>query len=493
MKLLILFLIFVIATQANDVIIIGGGLSGLTTAYRLLQAGLKVTIYEGDKEIGGRTRSIWYNETVGISVGGTWSMFENIETMELAKELGIMPEIGIGQYKELNIQRILKSPILLLKLWLIGSEISENYQSDQKELDYISVKSWLEQQEKVYGINAGKAVRDYLILLETMPRDLNISMLFASRLIYDRLRIVDDHSQFYSYGTYRWEGGTGVLVNMLGNKIKEMGGQIILNTKVTNIQWANDSIRVGEDKSKRVVMSISLPASKNIKYEPKIPIEYSHLFSGIHIFDDPVYQLILIYAEPWWEGGIILPDPETETDGVWGSMFELTPKDGAVGILRILIRSIHIKDLTLEQIVASGLKYLEKYYHNPKVSNALLSAQLYNWNDYNNTIPGVTYYYKPDGTLVKYGQYLRTTINGKLYWGGAERAKKGLHWIEGAISRGNEIALEILREENISFIANNDVGYIKKEYVYWTMKIIDIILSGLFKIAGLIFWMTSFA
>lgn len=508
MKFNIIFLLILMYVSANDVIIVGGGLSGLTTGYRLLKEGLNVTIYEGDKELGGRTRSIWYNET-GISVGGTWSMFENTETMDLSQEFGIVPDIELSTQKTLNIQRIIKSPVLLLKLWLIGYSISEDYQTNMPDLDYISVKSWLDEQEKEYGINAIKAVRDYLILLETMPRDLNISMLFATRLIYDRLKLVDEYNQIYTHGAYRWEGGTGVLVNALVDKIKEMGGKIFTNSQITKIVWDKNQIKViinktKEDQSKRVVISTSLLASKNIKYEPNISEQYFHLFNNIQIFDDPVYQLILIYSEPWWRNncGILLPDPETESEekGVWGSFFELTPKNMNVGVLRILIRTIHINGLNFEEIVESGIQYLEQHYDNPeikpKIRNRLLKAKYYNWNDYNNTIPGVTYYYKPDGTLINYGKYLRQTIANKIYWGGAERAKKGLHWIEGAISRGNEIAIEILKEENrTTSLLVKDVGFLKKEYIYWLMKSLDIILSGwykiLFKIDRLIFWMTG--
>jgi ribulose 1,5-bisphosphate synthetase/thiazole synthase len=40
-----------------DVIVVGGGLSALTTAYRLSQAGLKVKVFDGDETLGGHTRS----------------------------------------------------------------------------------------------------------------------------------------------------------------------------------------------------------------------------------------------------------------------------------------------------------------------------------------------------------------------------------------------------------------------------------------------------
>jgi len=43
------------------------------------------------------------------------------------------------------------------------------------------------------------------------------------------------------------------------------------------------------------------------------------------------------------------------------------------------------------------------------------------------------------------GDYLRFN-HGRIYFAGAERALKGLHWMEGAVRRGNEVASEILEQ-----------------------------------------------
>lgn len=39
--------------------VIGAGLAGLTSAYRVQQAGLKVDVFEASNRVGGRVFSVW--------------------------------------------------------------------------------------------------------------------------------------------------------------------------------------------------------------------------------------------------------------------------------------------------------------------------------------------------------------------------------------------------------------------------------------------------
>jgi len=52
------------------VVVIGAGLAGLTTAYRLKQQGMDVELYEARGRVGGRILSVHINTQIG-ELGGT--------------------------------------------------------------------------------------------------------------------------------------------------------------------------------------------------------------------------------------------------------------------------------------------------------------------------------------------------------------------------------------------------------------------------------------
>src|SRR5262245_47363063 len=71
-----------------DVIVIGGGLSGLTAARRLVEAGRSVSLFEAGPRVGGRTLT----ESVGgtlFDLGGQWIGPAQSRVTELAQELGV--------------------------------------------------------------------------------------------------------------------------------------------------------------------------------------------------------------------------------------------------------------------------------------------------------------------------------------------------------------------------------------------------------------------
>jgi monoamine oxidase len=77
--------------NADDVIILGGGLSGLTAAYRLSQSGIRCSIYEAAPRLGGRilTQDRFNAEGMFCELGGELIDTEQHEILELAADLGL--------------------------------------------------------------------------------------------------------------------------------------------------------------------------------------------------------------------------------------------------------------------------------------------------------------------------------------------------------------------------------------------------------------------
>lgn len=73
----------------EKIIIIGGGLSGLTLAYKLSQQNIKATILEASPRLGGRIQTIKGNLETPLELGATWFSEMHPSLLSLIDELGL--------------------------------------------------------------------------------------------------------------------------------------------------------------------------------------------------------------------------------------------------------------------------------------------------------------------------------------------------------------------------------------------------------------------
>jgi len=97
------------------IIIIGAGLSGLLTAYRLKKAGIPFKILEARDRIGGRINTIFGTNDAPMEIGATWFGDQHINLKALLEELGIE---YFEQYMDsiVHYQASLTSPAELVKI-----------------------------------------------------------------------------------------------------------------------------------------------------------------------------------------------------------------------------------------------------------------------------------------------------------------------------------------------------------------------------------------
>lgn len=76
-------------STSADVVVVGGGISGLTAARRLVQAGRSVIVLEANDRVGGRTENLDVGNGVITEGGGQWVGPGQDHVLALIDELGL--------------------------------------------------------------------------------------------------------------------------------------------------------------------------------------------------------------------------------------------------------------------------------------------------------------------------------------------------------------------------------------------------------------------
>jgi monoamine oxidase len=113
-----------------EIVIVGGGLSGLTAAHALKKSGVNATLFEGRSRLGGRTHTHYFDEskTQFFEEGGTFIDDDHLTVISLAQEMGVeLTHRGYGTRKITSIhqEKHQDEPTLLKELEKVYMELSQ--------------------------------------------------------------------------------------------------------------------------------------------------------------------------------------------------------------------------------------------------------------------------------------------------------------------------------------------------------------------------------
>lgn len=306
--------------ELYDVVVIGGGISGLRTAMLLKQKGFKVKVLEARDRVGGRTKGDYY-EGVQYDVGGQWIGPTQTRMYALCEEfkLETMPQhIGLhmsslngklAQNITEDIPRILpfyQLPLLLI-LQLQIDRMARKVPVDKpweakeaEEWDSQSVEGWLREHCRFKYV---RAVMDIIIwaLLCTEPSRVSLLwfLWFVScaggldNLIRTRGGAQQD----------RIKGGA---IQIAQKMLQWLGDEVVMmSSPVTEVhQHEEDAIcevRTQNNirlKAKRVVITCPPIFASRIHYFPPLPPIRDHLTQSYH--NGQVIKALIFYPEPFW-------------------------------------------------------------------------------------------------------------------------------------------------------------------------------------------------
>jgi len=371
--------------EGSDVIIIGGGLAGLTTAALLARSGKVVTLFEhSSREIGGRARtaeidSFYFNQ-------GPHALYLTDATDTILKELGITYTGGIPAGKGYLISGGKKREIAGdYSSWLTGkSDDGHQFFISPTKIDFSQLESVTEQEwldKNIHDINDAEIIKT-IIRLNTYANDPDIQSIGP---VLHQIYVASQAG-----GVMYLDGGWQTLVDGLLTVAKNANANIVMGKKAIKVKRTNSSEWqvVLSDKTELSAKIVVIAAGPNDAYSLFDDSERPDVLSKAAKEAKPIRLVCLDVALS------SLPDKDTlfalGVDrplyfSVHSAYAKLAPKDGAlIHVAKYLGTSIQPKPREDQPELEEFLDLLQPGWKqvlvkkrplpNMVVSNALVTA-----------------------------------------------------------------------------------------------------------------------
>jgi putrescine oxidase len=442
-----------------DAIVVGAGVTGLTCAYRLTQAGKDVLVLEARDRVGGRLRTETHDEA-DFEIGGQWVSPDQDALIDLLHELGLQTyprfRAGASVYVDRSgARRTFDGPDLPVgattsaemdRLAKVLDSLAESMNPDRPwehpdaaYLDSVNFQAWLEQQTD--DVEARNNIALYVgPAMLTKPAHsfsaLQAVLMAASAGSFSNLVDADFILD------RRVVGGLQSVALELAARL---GDRVRLGCDVSSIEWSADgpTVRVGGEsfEAPQVVLAVPPTVVQRIRFRPELPAEHRH--ARQHQSFGLVVKVQARYARPFWR--------ESGLSGTGFAPYELvhevydnTPEGESQGTLVGFV-SDHSADVLgrlsaaerREQVIASMAVYF---------GDAALEPLTYVESDWQHQeLTGGAYGTSFGvGGLTRYGRVLREDV-GPLSFGSSDVAGLGFQHVDGAVRVGTSLAESLAR------------------------------------------------
>ncbi|WP_025138450.1 NAD(P)/FAD-dependent oxidoreductase [Achromobacter sp. DH1f] len=239
-----------------DVVIVGGGFTGLTAAYVLSKQGKRVHVLEADDTPGGLAGTFNFNDGVKVEKFYHHWFNNDVYVPELVKELGLDGDIMLlptrtGMYFNGRLWK-LSTPLDLLRfkalsfmdrirLGLLVFQVRRI--KDWKTIEHLSIREWL---EPLCGKTVYKIVWEPLInsKFSVFAEAVNAVWMWKKLVLRGGTRN-DKGGEELAY----FKGGFGRLAEALAEGVRQHGGQVSYGRRVTGIEAdGTEIVRLATDQ-----------------------------------------------------------------------------------------------------------------------------------------------------------------------------------------------------------------------------------------------------
>jgi protoporphyrinogen oxidase len=309
----------------KKIIIIGGGISGLASAYFLAKNSNEVELFESSDQLGGLAASfdfggLFIEKFYHFICGGDEKLIEFATELGLGDKIRWQPTKTASYYHgkiypfstPWDLLRF--TPLPLLSRFRVGFHTAyAKMKKSWEQLDAIPAKEWL---MKSLGQRAYHAIWHPLLKDKFGENYEQISAAWVWHRIH---RVASSRKSILSKEKMGFfEGGSHTLIDVVSKKIQEMGGTIHLNRKAERIEKRRDGFRIFTNSNMshdcdRIILAVPLPiAAELIK---NCDVDFWRKLSSIKFFGVicGIFRLKENISQAFW---LNINDPRIPSNGL---------------------------------------------------------------------------------------------------------------------------------------------------------------------------------
>lgn len=452
-----------------DVIVVGGGLAGLTATRELKEAGWTVRLLEARDRVGGRLKGYSLGDGKSVDLGGEYYGDKSTMIAETARSVGVEGFRTYDQGERIAFIRgrrfaykglfpLRMGPAVLadfgqavLKIERLARTVPPDAPwnaPNAEQLDSQTFWSWCRRNV------ATATARAFLTMaIEAAycasPADLSLLHVLYYANASGGFRYLLEVKG--GIQRYRFDGGAHSIPAKLAARLDE---EVRLGAVVRRIEHRADSVVVSgpgfEARGRWVIVAVPITLAGRIAYDPALPGYRDQLTQRMPA--GSAIKCLAVYDDPFWrENG--LSGQVTINDGPFRVAFDTSPRDASPGVLSAFVTGSAARTLTRLPKAERRDAVIEGLVRGlgPRAGKPVDFVEQ-NWLDEEFT-RGCYHGYAPPGVYTAYGPALRAPV-GRIHWAGTETGVHQMGSMGGAIDSGRRAARELLARAADEFDTN---------------------------------------
>jgi monoamine oxidase len=450
-----------------DVVVVGGGLSGLVAALKVARSGRSVLVVEARRRVGGRLLNHPLHSGGVIESGGAFVGPTQGHILALAKELKVPTFTEYIQGKNVYISErggkklytgtVPPDPTILLDVALLLKKLDGYAAEMPVDAPWAHPKAALWDSmtlgEFIRKNTLNKAGVLNLIRAWTEPGfgadPDQLSLLFVIHYLAcsgdERTPGTFELNANTTGGAQerRFVGGSQLIPLRLAKKLSH---RVALAAAVHRIDQGNGHATVhtarGKVQCKKVIVACPPPLVLDIDWHPQLPAQRHALLSNMDM--GKLMKCDAVYKTPFWRADGLSGSGVSDS-GATRAVFDNSPADGHVGVLLAFVGGDTWRKygrLSADERRRNVLAGFAAMFGDKALKPIEYVEK--DWTKERWTTGSPVAIMEP-GTMTKYGPAIRRPF-GRVHWAGTETSTYWTGYMDGAVRAGKRAAIEVLEQ-----------------------------------------------